>query len=175
MKTPILMLFSAFLTVACTAHQGHPTYVAQPANPVVTSFSTSEKGTIEIQVTDQEPAKQAELAAPDGHVFLAYSIDREQVTSQGDGYAPSVGFGVGVGTSGSHTGVGTGIGFGIPFVIGDDNPPVPASWVRSMARIRVNDLAAYRASWQQWKVRVHFGNGANQRMLEVAAPPPPPT
>ena len=172
MKTPILMLFSAFLTAACSNQPQPPTYLAQPANPVVTDFSKSEKDTVEIQVTDPQPAAQMELVAPDGRIFPASSIDRETVVRQRGGYSPSIGFGLGVGGWSNHAGVGTGVGFGFPF--GDYSQPAAASGqVKSSARIPVADMAGYQASWQQWKVRVLFGAGASQRTLEVAAPPPP--
>src|SRR5262245_36020099 len=103
MKTPILMLFSAFLTAACANQASRPAYVALPANPVVSSFSTSEKDTIEIQVTDPQPVTLIELAAPDGRVFPADVIDRERVIQQGGygyGYGPDVGVGVGGGSGG---------------------------------------------------------------------------
>ena len=175
MKTQILILISAFLMAGCSNNQGSAGPRSSPANPVVTSFSGSEQDTLQVQVTDREPVTRAELAAPDGRIFLAHQIDRERLTRQDGGYGqPSMGVGVGVGGgSGGHVGTGVGVGFGFPFVIGgaDDNG-YREPRVASTALIHVPDKAAYRAQWQQWKVRVYLGDGASQRMIEVAAPPP---
>jgi hypothetical protein len=173
MKTPILILFSAFLTAACTNEPGPPAAVAGATNPVVSGFSTSEKDTLEIQVTDPQPVTLVELTAPDGRVFLSDAIDRERVVLQGGyGYGPDVGVGVGVG-SGGHTGVGAGVGIGFPFVIGGPSEP-RRPLVRSVARVRIGDMPAYRAQWQQWKLHVHLGEAPDGRVLEEAAPMPPP-
>jgi hypothetical protein len=173
MKTTILILFSAFLIAACTTERGRPTAAAQPASPIFTNFSTSEKDTLEVRITDRQPANQVELAAPDGRIFPAYSIDRERLTQQGGGAQPSVGVGVGVGVgSGGHTSVGTGVGFGFPFVIGGSSGEREPQ-VKSTARVRITDMTAYRAQWQQWKVRVYLGDGGNLRVLEAPAPMPP--
>ena len=43
----------------------------------------------------------------------------------------------------------------------------------STALVRVPDIAAYRAQWQRWKVRVTLGEGAGQRVIETVAPAPP--
>ncbi len=174
MKTPILIMISAFLMAACANNQGTASQKGAAANPVVTSFSGSEQDTLQVQVTDREPVTKVELAAPDGRIFLAHQIDRERLTRQ-NGYAqPSMGVGVGVaGGSGGHVGTGVGVGFGFPFIIGgsDDNG-YREPRVASTALIHVPDMTAYRAQWQQWKVRVYLGEGASQRMIEVAAPQP---
>jgi len=175
MKSPVLILISTFLMAACANNQGTAGHQGSAANPVVTSFSTGEQDTLEVQVTDREPVTRAELAAPDGRIFLAQRIDRERLTRQGGGYGqPSLGVGVGVaGGSGGHVGTGVGVGFGFPFIIGgSDDYGYREPRVTSTALIHVPDMAAYRAQWQQWKVRVYLGEGASQRMIEVAAPQP---
>jgi hypothetical protein len=175
MKTPILILISAFLTASCTNNAGSHGHAAAPVNPVVTSFSESEQGTVTVQVTDPQPVTRVELAAPDGRVYLAYQIDREHLTRQGGyGYGqPTVGVGVGGGSGGccwGGGGVGVGLGFGFP--LGDARQPDYPVGVASTAVIHVPDIAAYRTGWQQWKVRVYLGEGPAERMIEVAAPPP---
>ena len=176
MKTPILILISAFLTASCTGNSGSRTYEAIPANPVVTSFAESEQDTVKVQVTDPQPVTRVELAAPDGRIFLAHQIDRERLTRQGGGYygQPTVGVGVGGGSGGccwGGSGVGVGVGFGFP--LGDaSQPDYRPAGVASTALVHVPDMAAYRAQWQQWKVRIYLGEGANERMVEVAAPQP---
>jgi hypothetical protein len=176
MKTPILILISAFLMAGCANNHGTGAQRGTPANPVVTSFSGSEQDTLQVQVTDPQPVTRVELAAPDGRIYLAQQIDRERLTRQGGGYygQPTVGFGVGGGSGGccwNGSGVGVGLGFGFP--LGDAREPDygPAGVV-STALVRVPDMAAYRAQWQQWKVRIYLGEGGNERIVEVAAPPP---
>ena len=177
MKTPILILISAFLTASCTGNSGSHTYEAAPANPVVTSFAGSEQDTVKVQVTDPQPVTRVELLAPDGRILLAHQIDRERLTRQGGGYygQPTVGVGVGGGSGGccwgSGGGVGVGLGFGFP--LGDAREPdYGPGAVASTALVHVPDMAAYRAQWQQWKVRIYLGEGAGERMVEVAAPQP---
>src|SRR5262245_18167044 len=175
MKTPILILISAFLMASCTGNAGSRSYAPVPANPVVTSFSGSEQDTVQVQVTDPQPVTRVELAAPDGRIYLAQQIDRERITRQGGGYygQPTVGVGVGGGSGGccwNGSGVGVGLGFGSP--LGDARHPDYPVGVVSTALVHVPDMAAYRAQWQQWKVRIYLGDGGNERIVEVAAPPP---
>ncbi len=172
MKTRILMLLSAFLMAACADQRGADAPAGTADNPVVTTFSTSEPDTLDVQVTDREPVTRVELAAPDGQVFTAHQIDRERLSRRGGSYGqPSMGVGVGGGSGGF--GVGTGVGFGFPLGGGDYGAPRDPR-VASTAKIRVPDMAAYRARWQQWKVRVTLGEGGSKRVIEVGAPPPPP-
>ena len=175
MKTPILIMISAFLMAGCTGNHGAAGPKGSPANPVVTSFSGSEQDTLQVQVSDPQPVTHVELAAPDGRVFLASQIDRERLTHQDGSYygQPTVGFGVGGGSSGccwGGGGVGVGIGFGFP--LGDARQPDYPPGVISTALIHVPDMAAYRAQWQQWKVHIYLGEGPSARMIEVAAPAP---
>ena len=176
MKTPILIMISAFLMAGCTDNHGTAGPRSDPTNPVVTSFSGSEQDTLQVQVTDPQPVTRVELAAPDGRVFLADRIDRERLTRQGGGYygQPTVGIGVGGGSGGccwNDGGVGVGFGFGFP--LGDAREPdYGPGGVASTALVHVPDMAAYRAQWQQWKVRIYLGEGAGERMGEVAAPAP---
>jgi hypothetical protein len=174
MKTPILILISALLTASCTGNSGSRTYEAAPANPAVTSFSASEQDTVKVQVTDPQPVTRVELAAPDGRVFLAHQIDRERLTRQGGGYygQPTIGVGVGGGSCSWNDG-GVGVGFGFGFPLGDAREPdYGPGGVASTALVHVPDMVAYRAQWQQWKVRIYLGEGAGERMIEVAAPQP---
>jgi hypothetical protein len=116
---------------------------------------------------------QAELTSPDGKAFIAHQIDRERLSRGGGSYGqPSMGVGVGVGGGSGGVGVGTGVGFGFPLGGSYSGPPRDGR-VASTAKIRVPDMTAYRAHWQQWKVRVTLGEGAAKRVIEVGAPPPP--
>ncbi len=176
MKTPILIVISAFLMASCTGNSGSHSYGSAPANPVVTGFSKTEQDTVRVQVTDPQPVTRVELAGPDGRIYLAHQIDRERLTRQGGGYygQPTIGVGVGGGSGGccwNGSGVGVGLGFGFPLGDARQTDDRPAG-VASTALVRVPDMTAYRAQWQQWKVRVYLGEGANERMVEVAAPQP---
>ena len=175
MKPPILIVISAFLMASCADNSSSQRYQAAPANPVVTGFAESEQDTVRVQVTDPQPVTRVELAAPDGRTFLAHQIDRERLTRQGGGYGqPTMGVGVGGGSSsgwGRRSGVGVGIGFGFPLGDASQSAARPVG-VTSTALVRVPDMAAYRAQWQQWRVRIYLGEGASERMVEVAAPPP---
>jgi hypothetical protein len=84
-----------------------------------------------------------------------------------------MGVGVGVGGGSGGFGVGTGVGFGFPLGGGYDAPR--DGRVASTAKIRVPDMAGYRAGWQRWTVRVTLGEDGSGRVIEVAAPPPPAT
>jgi hypothetical protein len=124
---------------------------------------------VEVQVTDRDAATQVELVAADGRVYPAYQILRDRTIETGGGGGPSFGLGVGGGWgSWGSSGVGTGVGIGIPLGGGDY---YQRYLVRTTARIRVEDAAAYRAGWQSWKVRVHMGEAG--RVIETPAPKPP--
>jgi len=165
MKSPILILISALLTAACAQQSDDSVYRSGAGNAVVTSFASGDQDTIEVQVTDRQPANQVELVAPDGRILTAHLIERDRIDRRSGGLQPSVGVGVGIG-SGGH--VGSGIGIGFPLSIGGSSREAQ---VRSTAHIDVSDMAAYRTNWQQWKLRIRFD--APNRTVEVAAPPPP--
>lgn len=172
MKTVVLTLFSALLMVGslvgCSSQSSNRPIATAP---VTTSFATGAPDTVEVQVTDRDPATQVELVAADGRVYPAYQILRDKTIETGGGASPSFGLGVGGGWgSWGGSGVGTGIGIGIPLGGGGDYYRAPA--VRTTARIRIEDAAAYRAGWQGWKVRVHMGDDTG-RVIEMPAPKPP--
>ena len=173
MKTSILILISAFLMVGCAGSGGSKGPAGSTGNPVVTGFAKGEKDTLSVQVSDRDPVTRAELSAPDGRTYGAYRIDRDRVTSGSGRVQPDMGVGVGVGVgSGGRVGVGTGVGIGFPLNIGGSAARREPR-IDSEALIQVPDMAAYRAGWQRWKVRVYLGEGATARVIEVAAPQPP--
>ena len=153
------------LLAACAGNTSGGGSISQP---VTTAFAPGSADVIEVQVTDPLPVQQAELHAPDGRIFLAYQIDHDRVRQERGGYSP---FGIGLGVfGGSASHVGTSVGIGLPF--GGIEPAPREPQVMSLARIRVEDMAAYRTSWPGWKLRLRLGD-ANPRFMELPAPRPP--
>lgn len=173
MKSPMLILISALLLAACTDTAAPPAPAGSAGNPVLASFAAGEKDTLAVEVSDRDPVNRVELAAPDGRVYTAHQIDRERLNRAGGRVEPGMGVGLGVGVgSGGRVGVGSGVSLGFPLNIGGSAARTEPR-VESRALIRVPDMAAYRAGWSGWKVRVYLGNGATSRVIEVAAPTPP--
>lgn len=124
---------------------------------------------IVIELEDERTFDEAVLIGPDGIEIAAYRIerDRESSSSRYDD-SPSAGVGVGGGSGG----FGVGIGIGIP--LGGSSE----SYVRyeTEAKIRLPDMAAYRATWREWTLRIHMPageGGAAERTIEMPAPAPP--
>ena len=122
---------------------------------------------IVVELEDVRSFDQAVLVAPDGTEFPAFSMERDRETST-QAVQPSVGTGV----SGGSNGVGVGVGLSIPLGGFDDDTSVD---YRTRAQIRVPDMAAYRASWQQWQLRIHqpMEDIYGERTLVLPAPEPP--
>lgn len=138
------------------------------SNPVAARFATESGDRIEVSVADSQPVESAELIAPGGATTAAYQIDRSKTVTEDGGGAPSVGVGVFGGSSGH---VGTSIGIGFP-LFGDDAPEDPV--IDSRVLILVPDMAAYRAGWQDYRLRLHLGTTeTNRRIMEIPAPRPP--
>ena len=122
---------------------------------------------IVVELEDVRSFDQAVLVAPDGTEFPAFSMERDRETST-QSVQPSVGTGV----SGGSNGVGVGVGLSIPLGGFDDDTSVDYP---TRAQIRVPDMAAYRASWQQWQLRIHqpMEDIYGERTLVLPAPEPP--
>jgi hypothetical protein len=138
------------------------------SNPVAARFAAEAGDRIEVTVADPQPVETAELVAPDGAATEAYQIDRSKTVEEDGRASPSVGVGVFGGSSGH---IGTSIGIGIP-IFGSGAPEDPV--IDSRVLIRVPDMAAYRASWQDYRLRLHLGTtDTNRRIMEIPAPRPP--
>ncbi len=127
---------------------------------------------IVIELDDARTFDEAVLIAPDGREIAAYEIDRDRETSSGSsGTSWGMGTGIGVGTGGS-SGVGVGVGIGFPVAGSSDGT---TTRYETEARIRVPDMAAYRAGWQGWVLRVHLPaeGPATERTIDFPAPEPP--
>ncbi len=159
------LLSAALLLAACAGDDRREPI----ASPVAVRFATDAADVIEVEVTDRQPVDRVELAGPDGRVVPAYQILRDTAAEEGIGLSPSIGVGVSGGSS-SRVGVGVGIGFPIG---GFERPAEPPP-VRSIARLRVPEMAAYGAAWPRWTVRIRLGTSeAGWRFMEIPAPRPP--
>jgi hypothetical protein len=139
--------------------------------PVTAKFLIDRPDTIEVSIRDAQAADRVQLVAPDGSLADAFQLDRETIHAQDTG---SSGFNFGVGVSGgSSSGVQPSFGIGFPIFGGAPNSP-QRDEVRTKALIKVPDMAAYRAHWQQTVVRIYLGdNSPSPRKMEMAAPAPP--
>jgi hypothetical protein len=160
---PALLAF--FVLAGCSGGGGE---IA--SRPVSAEFTTAAGAPeqIEITVADRQPVETAALVAPDGSATPAYRIDRSRTVEEERGMEPSVGVGVFGGSSGH---VGTSVGINIP--VGRAGAPYDPV-INSRALIRVPDMAAYRAGWQNWKIHIELGTSeVNRRVMEIPAPRPP--
>jgi hypothetical protein len=152
--------------------------------PILASFAPSTLNVVQIAVQDRRPVEQVELIAPDGRVYVAQTITRDQIVDVYDRYGytrgyppgyyeypygPRVGVGVFGGTSGRF---GTSVGIGVP--LGGYDTVERAVGYKSIARIPIDDMAFYEATWQQWRTRISFDEpGGGNRYIEIEAPAPP--
>lgn len=131
---------------------------------------------IVIALEDRRTFDTAVLVAPDGTEIAAFLINRERTDyagNSGSGMDWGMGTGVAVGTGGS-SGVGVGVGIGFPIGGGSNADPSTISY-RTQAQIRVPDMAAYRAGWDGWVLRIHLPKDElwTERTIELPAPEPP--
>jgi hypothetical protein len=136
---------------------------------------------IEITGIDRLALRGAELVSPDGHVTPALSVTANPAptdffTQQSLGVTYSAPeFGV--------TSVGSG---GLTNIAPNSATPKPVGAapqtetrllaILSTASIQLPDPAAYDRNWQQYRIRLRFGDPPDVETREIAAPsPPPPT
>jgi hypothetical protein len=122
---------------------------------------------IVVALEDVRSFDRAVLVAPDGTEIQAFQMERDRETNT-QAVQPSLGTGV----SGGSNGVGVGIGLSFPLGNYDDDVSID---YRTEAQIRVPDMAAYRATWQDWELRIHqpMEDIYNERTLTLPAPEPP--
>jgi hypothetical protein len=157
------------LLAACSSDNGSGA-TAQAPNA---RFAPDAADVVEVRITDRLPLEAAELVAPDGSSVAARDIQRDRIVEQRQPVRAGPAFGVGVfGGSGGHFGTGAGIGFPIGGYGYESGPG--ETRVQSLARIEIPDMAAYRAGWPNWKVRLKLGTTeAGNRTIEIPAPRPP--
>ncbi len=115
---------------------------------------------------------RVELIAPDGRSIASGDITRERM-SPGGRWSDSSGLGVGVGGSGgSRGGTNIGVMFGFPLGGGAAADPI-GSEARTTARIPLANPAAYRASAEQWKVRISLSDLAGYNSTATIPAPLP--
>ena len=164
MRRYVIACLALVALVACSSNRAESAKASYE-----TSFSSDTPDVLLIQVDDDQPVTGARLAAPDGTVSEAYSIDTDrQPGSPSPGIFPSVGVGV---SGGSSSNISTGVGLSFP--IFGASGPAPHVHYRSTARIRVPDMAAYRANWQKTEVRITMGEGSAVHEVVIVAPKPP--
>jgi hypothetical protein len=163
-RSPGLALL--LLAAAC-ANQAPP---PPPAPPMTVGFAAGLTDVLQVSIIDRQPMEQATLIGPDGKGVAAYQISRDRIAGPQDpGIAAGLGFGA---YGGSSNGVSSGFGLGFPLFGSPPPPAVPV--VQSQALIRVGDMTAYRAGWQQWKLRLRMGSPeTTEHDVEFPAPRPP--
>jgi hypothetical protein len=169
MMAPVFALLVALILAGCASEDGGARR-ASASQPVTAGFLVQTPDVIELSVDDRQPVDRVELLAPDGRVYLAHRIDREKATQEP---RASTGLGVGVGVfGGSSTKVGTSFGIGIPLG-GIEAPPTEPRY-SSIALVRVEDMAGYRAGWRRWILRIRLGTPETSfRFMEIPGPRPP--
>jgi hypothetical protein len=126
---------------------------------------------IEVEAVDRLALRGAELVAPDGHTTAATSVNANpaptETISQQLPTGPNSGA-FAVGSIGSNA--------LSPGIVG----AAPQSQSRllatvSTASIAVPDPVAYRRQWQQYRIRLNFGQPPGEiETREIPAPPPLP-
>jgi hypothetical protein len=169
MRNAVIACLALVALAACASDRERAAAAAKP--DYVASFAPEASDLLLIEVRDDDPVRAARLVAPDGAAVEAHAIDTNRTSrgGGGGGIYPSVGVGVG---GGSNSGVSTGVGIGFPIFGGGGGGRVREEY-ESVARIRIPDLAAYRANWQKYEVRVTLGKGGEQHEVVVPAPEPP--
>jgi hypothetical protein len=162
-----LALAAALALSACAGDSDRAKNQAA-AKPYRAAFEAGFPDVILVEVTDDLPVTKASLVAPDGRTIEAQGIDTDRRRRGGGGISPS--FGVGVG-GGSSSGVGGGVGIGFP-IFGSGGSAVSDEY-HSIARIRLDDVAAYRAGWQRTQVKLQLGEAPDGREVVLPAPAPP--
>ncbi len=112
----------------------------------------------------------ARLIDPAGTAYPAAKIERDRTSYRSDeGLQPSVGAGV-AGGSGGWMSSGVGIGLSIPLFSGGG---AQDEVTESRVTFRLPDPAAYRASWQRWKIHLDLAGDGTGRSIDLPAPAPP--
>ena len=131
---------------------------------------------IEVKAANPQPLVSAELVSAGGNVIAAAPGQLEPQVPSGYPFGPSFSiFGGSWSGGGWGGGGGSGGGVGVSVPIGGYGSATvpPGDLVRSRALILIPDMASYRSSWENAKVRVKFGNAAGEaNVAEIPAPAP---
>ena len=169
MRNAVIACLALVALAACASDKDRAAAEA-PKPDYLASFAPEAADLLLIEVRDEDPVLAARLVAPDGTTTEAHAIDTERHATGGGGggFYPAVGVGVG---GGSNSGVSTGVGIGFP-IFGGGGGGGRLEY-ESVARIRIPDLAAYRASWQKYEIRAMLGEGGSEHEVVIPAPEPP--
>jgi hypothetical protein len=169
MRNAVIACLALAALAACASDRERAAEADKP--DYVASFAPEAPDLLLVEVRDDDPVRAARLVAPGGAAVEAHAIDTNRTSrgGGGGGLYPSVGVGVG---GGSNSGVSTGVGIGFPIFGGGGGGRVREEY-ESVARIRIPDLAAYRANWQKYEVRLTLGEGADEHEVVIPAPEPP--
>ena len=166
----IRLLLAATLAIGLAACVDESPPPSPPARPTFTvGFLGGSADTVEVTLDDRQPIEKAELLAPDGTSLAADRVSADRtVTSQDQD-----GLGIGIAAEGgSSDPLQTDVGVSLPLF--GTKQPSPAESYASRALIKVPDMAAYRAGWQRWTLRLLLGSPTGtERTVELPAPRPP--
>jgi hypothetical protein len=185
-RSLLIVLAVAGLALAACGSRTTTGSASATGTPILASFAPDSRNVVQVAVQDRRPVDQVELLAPDGRVYLAHTITRDQLVDTYDRYGYTRGYppgyyeypygprmGVGVGVFGGSSGrIGTSIGLGFP--LGGGGTVEREVGYKSIARIPIDDMGFYAATWRQWRMRISFAEPAGgARYIEIEAPPPP--
>ena len=164
------LLLAAALAAGLAACAGESPAPPPPSRPAFTAgFLAGSADTVEITLEDRQPIEKAELLAPDGTTLAADRVSSDRTVTHMD----DDGLGIGIAAQGgSSDPVHTDVGVSLPLF--GTRQPSPAEAYDSRALIRIPDMAAYRAGWQRWTLRLLLGSPTGtERKVELPAPRPP--
>jgi hypothetical protein len=151
MKPRLIAL--ALLLAACSSDK------APSPNTAEAQFVPA-ANTIQVKVSDTQPASAGLLIGPDGATYPATLINVAQTPYTTYNPPPTLGLGIG-GFSGH---VGSGMGLGLP--LGGPTPGYSSD--QYVSTVTLPAPADYARNWQSYRVQVQVGN----RAVTVAAPKP---
>ena len=162
------LLAGLLLLAGCAADQPSqaPRTVPMEVPPLVSHFAEDAPDTVEVVLRDRKPVERAELVDANGRAQGAGPIGHERIAVGSDGQPI-----IGLQASGGSSEIDS-LGVTLP-VLGIDRPK-PEIMILSTARVRIADMAAYRADWPHWTVRLRLGTAqTTERTVEFPAPRPP--
>ena len=82
----LMPLFGLVLLLAgCAGEESPAAQNPLPPDPVTMQFTTADE--VKVSILDREPAEQVELVGPDGRVYAASQITRDQLVERFGGTA----------------------------------------------------------------------------------------
>jgi hypothetical protein len=147
------------VVAAALALAGCSSAPAPSANTAQAQFVPS-SNTIEVQVSDTQPASSALLIGGDGRTYPATGINVTQTPHTVYDPPPTIGLGIG----GFGGNIGSSLGLGLPL----GSPTPGRSSDQYVSTVTLPAPADYATNWQSYRVQVQVGN----RTVTMAAPQP---